>query len=53
MGRIALAFLLFVLPSVAGPKPHPSPKWAASWADAVKEARALNLPIVVHRHGFY
>ncbi|MHC4937388.1 MAG: hypothetical protein ACYTHK_00280 [Planctomycetota bacterium] len=31
----------------------PAPKWATSWSDAVEEARALNLPIVVHRHGFY
>ena len=58
MGRFALAlpFLALALLSplaVAAPKPHPSPKWAPSWSDAVEEARALNLPIVVHRHGFY
>ena len=53
MGRLAFALLFLALPSIAGPKPHPAPKWAASWADAVEEARVLNLPIVVHRHGFY
>ena len=36
---------------VAGGKPHV--RWAKSWADAVEEARVLNLPVVVHRHGFY
>ena len=59
MGRTALALLMLALltlalPAVAAPKkPHPSPKWAPSWSDAVEEARALNLPIVVHRHGFF
>jgi len=53
MGRLALALLFLALPLIAAPKPHPSPKWAPSWSDAVEEARALNLPIVVHRHGFY
>ncbi len=28
-------------------------RWAASWEDAITEARAINMPIVVHRHGFY
>ena len=58
MGRIALALPVLTLcflssVAVAAPKPHPSPKWARSWSDAVKEARVLNFPIVVHRHGFY
>ena len=53
MSRTALALLFLALPAFAGPKPHASPKWAASWSDAVEEARILNLPIVVHRHGFY
>ncbi|MGQ0615099.1 MAG: hypothetical protein ACT4PV_15310 [Planctomycetaceae bacterium] len=39
--------------AVAGGKPGPSVRYAASWDEAVAEARALNLPLVVHRHGFY
>jgi hypothetical protein len=42
---------LLGLLAVAAGKPHV--RWATSWADAVEEARVLNLPIVVHRHGFY
>jgi len=38
---------------VAGPKARPGPKWLPSWTEAISEARVLNLPIVVHRHGFY
>jgi hypothetical protein len=34
-------------------KPSPNLEYAVSWEAAVEEARALNLPIVVHRHGFY
>ncbi len=39
--------------AVAGGKPGPSVRYAPSWDEAVTEARALNLPLVVHRHGFY
>jgi len=28
-------------------------RWAPSWSDALTEARVLNLPVVVHRHGFF
>lgn len=31
----------------------PAIRWATSWEDAVETARALNVPIIVHRHGFY
>jgi hypothetical protein len=31
----------------------PSVKFARTWDDAVAEARMLNVPIVVHSHGFY
>ena len=31
----------------------PGIRWATSWEDAVETARALNVPIIVHRHGFY
>lgn len=34
-------------------KPEANLEYAVSWEAAVEEARALNLPIVVHRHGFY
>ncbi len=27
-------------------------RWAESWEAAITEARALNLPIIIHRHGF-
>lgn len=37
----------------AGEKPGPSVRFARSWDDALTEARALNLPLVIHRHGFY
>lgn len=48
MGRL---LPLFCLLAVAAGKA--GPKWALSWSDAVDEARALNMPIVIHRHGFY
>lgn len=31
----------------------PSVAYAKSWEAAVEEAKLLNLPIVVHSHGFY
>lgn len=36
----------------AGP-PRVGLRYARSWDRAVEDARALNVPIVVHRHGFY
>jgi len=44
----ALPLVLLLL--VAG-KPHI--RWAPSWSDALEEGQVLNLPIVLHRHGFY
>lgn len=35
------------------PKIKPCVEFAHSWDAAVKEAKLLNLPIVVHSHGFY
>lgn len=35
------------------PEPVECVRLARSWDDAVAEAKALNLPIVVHSHGFY
>lgn len=39
----------------AGEKFEPDPQvtYATSWEAAVEEARLLNVPIVVHSHGFY
>ena len=53
-----IGFLLVVLAAAvsAGKKDGPATKsvtYVASWSEAVEEAKALNLPIVVHRHGFY
>ena len=36
-----------------GDKPEPSVTYAKTWDAAVEEAKMLNLPIVVHSHGFY
>ena len=49
--RAGLLVLLFAVAVHA--KPKAAPEWMASWSDALSEGRALNLPIVVHRHGFY
>ena len=50
---VILALLLFLTGTVGAGKPRKFIDWAASWDDAVAEAQALNMPIVVHRHGFY
>ena len=49
---------LLVMPLVGMAEPvgeeiKPSIEYAKSWDAAVEEARLLNLPIVVHSHGFY
>lgn len=36
-----------------GAKPKPTVPLVRSWSDAVKEAKLLNVPIVLHHHGFY
>jgi hypothetical protein len=33
--------------------PIESVKYAKSWEAAIEEAKTLNVPIVVHSHGFY
>ena len=43
----------FVSAAVAGEEPIASVTYALSWDDAIEEAAACNLPLVVHRHGFY
>ena len=42
-----------VTAGAGGAKPKPSVTYAKSWEAAVEEARLLNLPLVVHSHGFY
>ncbi len=35
------------------PKIKPTVPFAKSWDAAVEEAKLLNVPLVVHSHGFY
>jgi hypothetical protein len=35
------------------PKIKPSVTYATTWEAAIEEAKKLNVPIVVHSHGFY
>jgi len=37
----------------AKPKVKPTVTFAKSWDAAVAEAKLLNVPMVVHSHGFY
>lgn len=56
LSSVALAsFLLAAAIHVqaAGDKPEASVTYAKSWEAAVEEAKLLNVPIVVHSHGFY
>jgi len=46
----AVAMLAAV--ALAGPKVKDSVNYAKSWNAAVAEAKLLNIPIVVHSHGF-
>ncbi|MEM8885443.1 MAG: hypothetical protein AAGD14_15365 [Planctomycetota bacterium] len=50
MPRLAVLLLLGSLAVAASPK---GLRWATSWSEALAEGQATNLPIVVHRHGFY
>ncbi|MEE8104736.1 MAG: hypothetical protein V3T86_04280 [Planctomycetota bacterium] len=50
------AVLVFCALAAAGgksAKPVKTPEFVPVWDDAVAEAKALNLPLVIHRHGFY
>jgi hypothetical protein len=48
------ALALPVLAAAAGkPKLKETVKFAQSWEAAIEEARLLNVPLVVHSHGFY
>ena len=50
--RAAVALLFLLLPASAG-KEKETIRWSPTWEAAVEEARARNVPIVIHRHGFY
>ena len=52
MARSA-AFLLVLLACAQAGPPKVGLRYAPSWDEALEEARARNVPIVVHRHGFY
>ena len=47
------AVALLASAALAGPKLKPSVNYAKSWDAAVAEAKMLNIPLVVHSHGFY
>lgn len=34
-------------------KPKPTVAFARSWEAGVEEAKLLNLPLIIHSHGFY
>jgi len=53
LAGIALAGLTPALMAQKKPKIKPTVTFARSWEAAVEEARLLNVPIVVHSHGFY
>lgn len=40
-------------PAGGKPKIKPTVEFARSWDEAVAEGKLLNLPLVVHSHGFY
>ncbi len=50
---VAAAVLVFATAAMAGDKPDPTVNFAKTWEAAVEEAKTLNIPIVVHSHGFY
>ncbi|MEM8885425.1 MAG: hypothetical protein AAGD14_15265 [Planctomycetota bacterium] len=54
LGIITLAVGLVSVVAIAGSKDKPkaSVTYAKSWEAAVAEAKMLNIPIVVHSHGF-
>jgi len=49
----SLTVALLASVAMAGPKVKPSVNYAKSWDAAVAEAKMLNVPLVVHSHGFY
>lgn len=53
LGVVVLAGPSFAQKARRGEQPKPSVTYARSWDAAVEEAKLLNVPIVVHSHGFY
>ncbi|MGH7163110.1 MAG: hypothetical protein ACREID_06480 [Planctomycetota bacterium] len=54
MTRVAGVFLLAAASFADNPEGvKESVTYATSWEAAVEEAASCNVPIVVHRHGFY
>lgn len=54
MTRALPALLCLLSLAAAGKdKERDGLRWAPTWEAAVEEARARNVPIVIHRHGFY
>ena len=51
--RILPLLLLAATAVQAGDKPKPTVTFARSWEAAIEEAKLLNVPIVVHSHGFF
>ena len=51
----AAALAVLGMAALAGgkDKPKDTVQFARTWDKAVAEAKELNLPIVVHSHGFY
>ena len=56
MKRLSFSAILIALIAAPGmakkPKIEPSVIYAKSWDAAVAEAKLLNVPIVIHFHGF-
>ena len=54
-GAAAAAVLVVAAGAVAGKSPEPVEcvKLARTWEAAIDEAKTLNVPIVLHNHGFY
>jgi hypothetical protein len=53
LASAAAIALAAALGTAGGDKPEPSVTYARTWDAAVEEAKLLNVPIVVHSHGFY
>ena len=52
-GMTAVLAVAATMAAAGGEKPKPSVTYARTWEAAVEEAKLLNVPIVVHSHGFY
>ena len=50
---LCAAFALVGIARAGAPEPKTCVTLAKTWEAAVEEAKALNVPIVVHSHGFY